>query len=297
MGLLPSKEKILTPSVIDGIPFLQDVPKATLKLLEDDITHFSIPGGQQLFQAGEPADAIYFVLSGSLGAFQRKSDGRSEFLGHIRTGEPAGEIALVAGENHQNDVYTLRDSELIRLRRQGFMKLIKSDPGLLERLTRILLLRLRKSRRKQPRRAEPRVFALMATSPTIDIDLRAKALAKELENLSLKVKIVDESDVDKDSRYFDDLEARHDIVIFKTAIGDSNWFRMSLRYADRIWLLARADAHPSSPLMPEDTSPIRQFKLVDIILLHHGNSRTGAEPSQWREAAKASRIFSLGWPK
>ncbi len=291
MGLLPSREKKLTPSVLDGIPFLQDVPKATLKLLEDDISHFSIPGGQQLFAAGAPADSIYFVLSGSLGAFQRKSDGRSEFLGHIRTGEPAGEIALVAGENHQNDVYTLRDSELIQLRRQGFMKLIKSDPGLLERLTRILLLRLRKSRRKQPRRAEPRVFALMATSPTIDIDLRAQTLANELEKLSLKVKIVDESDADKDSRYFDDLEARHDIVIFKTAIGDSNWFRMSLRYADRIWVLARADAHPSSPLMPEDRSPTRQFKLVDVILLHHGNSRTGAEPSKWRDAAKASRIF------
>ncbi|ACT59699.1 patatin-like phospholipase family protein [Hirschia baltica] len=291
MGLLPSRENKLSQTILDGLPFLQDVPKSTLKLLENDMAHFSVPGGQQLFAAGAPADAIYFVISGSLGAFTPKSDGRSEFLGHIRTGEPVGEIALVAGENHQNDVYTLRDTELVRLTRQGFMKLIKSNPGLLERLTRVLLLRLRKSRRKQPRRAEPRVFALMATSPTIDVDLRAKALAKELENLSFKVKIVDESDADKDSRYFDDLEARHDIVIFKTAIGDSNWFRMSLRYADRIWILARADAHPSSPLMPDDESPTRQFKLVDIILLHHGNSRIGAEPAKWRDAAKASRIF------
>lgn len=291
MGLLPSKEKKLTKTILDSVPILRDAPKNTLKILENDMAHFSIPGGQQLLAEGDPADAIYFVISGSLGAFQKKSDGRSEFLGHIRAGEPVGEMGLIAGENHQNDVYTLRDSEILRLSRQGFMKLIKSNPGMLERLTRILLLRLRKSRRKQPRRAEPRVFTLVATSPTIDLDLRAKALAKELEALSYKVKIVDESDADKDSRYFDDLESRHDIVLFKTTVGDSNWFRMSLRYADRIWIMARADAHPSTPLMPDDDSPARQFKLIDIVLLHHGNSRVGADPNKWKEAAKASRIF------
>ncbi len=291
MGLLPSKEKKITQSVLDGIPFLQDVPKHTLKLLENDVAHFSVSGGQQLFAAGSPADAIYFVLSGSLGAFTPRIDGSSEFLGHIRAGEPVGEIALVAGESHNNDVYTLRDSELIRLTRQGFMKLIKSSPGLLERLTRVLLLRLRKSRRKQPQRAEPRVFTLLATSPSIDLDLRTKTLARELEKLSLKVKIVDESDADKDSRYFDDLEARHDIVLFKATIGNSNWYRMSMRYADRIWVMARADAHPSTPLMPDDENPTRQFKLVDVILLHHGNSRVGATPEKWRSAAKASRLF------
>lgn len=291
MGLLPNKNKEISKSILDSIPFLQEVPKNTLKILEDEITHFSMPGGEQLFAAGSVADAIYFVLSGSLGAFQPRSDGRLEFLGHIRTGEPVGEIALVGGENHQNDVYTLRDTELVKLPRHGFMKIIKSDPGVLERLTRILLLRLRKSRRKQSRRAEPRIFALMASSPTIDLNLRAEALARELEAQSLKVKIVDESDADKDSRYFDDLEARHDIVLFKTAIGDSKWFRISMRYADRIWIMARADAHPSTPLMPEEKSPTHQFKLVDVVLLHHGNSRTGAEPEKWRAAAKASRIF------
>jgi CRP-like cAMP-binding protein len=32
--------------------------------------YFGLPGGWQLFGPGEPSDQIYFVLSGSLGAFR-----------------------------------------------------------------------------------------------------------------------------------------------------------------------------------------------------------------------------------
>ncbi len=291
MGLIPTRDPEEFAPRLASVPFLQDAPKSALKAVERDTTHFSIPGGGNLFEQGDPGDAIYFLVSGSLGAFRQTPDGRNEFVGHIRAGEPVGEMSLVAGESHQNSVFALRDSELIKLSRRGFMKLVRSEPAILERLTRIILLRLRQSRRKTPRRAEPKVFALVATSPTIDLTLRANVLVKALESLELKVVVVDESHADKDVSYFDDLEARHDIVLFKAAIGNSNWYKLTMRYADRIWVLARADARPSIPLLPDDDSPARQFKLVDVVLLHHGDSRKGADPEEWASAAKAARVF------
>ena len=291
MGLLPIKNGDEPTLKLSAIPFLQDAPKSTLKAIERETTHFSVPGGWKLFEAGDPADAIYFIVSGSLGAFRKTADGRNEFVGHIRTGEPVGEMALVAGEVHQNSVFALRDTEILKLSRRGFMKLVRSDPEILERLTRVIMLRLRQTHRKKPRRAEPKVFALVATSPTIDLNLRANTLINALEHMGLRVAVASEDDVDKDPSYFDELEAKNDIVIFKATIGDSNWFRLTMRYADRLWVIARADAKPSNPLFPADNSPTRQFKLVDVILLHHGNSRKGADTVEWLEAAQASRIF------
>ncbi len=291
MGLLPTRDTDSNLPLLSTIPFLRDAPRSTLRAIERDVVNFSIPGGWSLFEQGAPSDCIYFVVSGSLGAFRKTPDGRSEFQGYIRAGEPVGEMSMVAGEAHQSSVFALRDTEVLRLNRRSFTRLIKSDPMILERLTRIILLRLRQNNRKTPRRAEPKMFALVATSPTIDLNLRARTLAAGLTRIGLRVAMADESDVDKNAQYFDELEANHDIVLLKAVIGDNNWFKMSTRYADRIWVLARADARPSTPLMPDDNSPARHFKLVDIILLHQGQDRKGADAEEWKSAAQAARIF------
>ena len=291
MGLLPSRDTADAKPLLSSIPLLRDAPKSALRAIEKDATHFSVPGGWKLFDAGETSDSLYFLISGALGAFRATPDGRKEFVGYIRAGEPVGEMTFISGEPHQNAVFALRDSELIKAPRHSFMKLMRSDPKILEQLTRIILLRLRQSNRKTPRRAEPKIYALVATSPTIDIDLRAKVLADSLKDMGLRVAISGEEDVERNARYFDDLEARHDVVLLKAVIGDSQWFRMTARYADRIWVLARADAHPSTPLMPQDDSPTRQFKLVDVVLLHQASGRRGAPPEHWASAAQASRVF------
>jgi NTE family protein len=56
-------------------------------------------------------------------------------------------------------------------------------------------------------------------------------------------------------------------------------------------VLARGDARPSVPLMPEETSPAQRLKLVDVVLIHPGEERRAARPQEWREAAGANRLF------
>ena len=63
---------------------------------------------------------------------------------------------MIAGENHENAVYALRDTELLSMSRAGFMKLVRSDPEILERLTRVIMVRMRQARKKAPRSADPR---------------------------------------------------------------------------------------------------------------------------------------------
>ncbi|OZB17458.1 MAG: cyclic nucleotide-binding protein [Hyphomonas sp. 34-62-18] len=294
-GLL---RKEITPD-LKTIPLLKDVSQRAMRSAGKEARWFALPAGQPLFLAGEPADSIYFVLSGALGAFGSKG----EFVGHIRPGEPVGEMALFlggvdangdgAGDDvpHSSSVYALRDSEVIGLSRAGWKMLVKSEPELLEGMIRIILRRLGRGTSHKSE-AAPKVYTLLSTSPTIDVTLRARALKNALARFGKRAVIVDEADgAEKPAAFFDQLETNHDAVILTATIGDTPWFRLSTRQADRIWVLARSDARPSTPLMPEDTSPAQRLKLIDIILIHPGAERRASRPQEWLQAAGAKRLF------
>ena len=286
-----------------SIKFLEDVPRRALKAAGKEARWFSVPAGWPLFKAGEMSDSIFFVLSGSFGAFKAMRDGRSEFMGHIRAGEPVGEMAMFQGgvdidgdgspENvpHTSSVYALRDSEVLEISRQGFAKLSAAEPEILTAMIRLILSRLREGNQRN-RRTAPKVFALVATSPTIDLELRATALQDSLKKLGVKCRIVDKGEGDeKPSSFFDTLEQENDVVILTSTMGDDSWYRLSMRQADRIWVVARADAKPSYPLFPEENSPAQSLKLVDVLLLHHGAERKACRPADWLRASGAARIF------
>jgi NTE family protein len=281
---------MLKPQLAE-IPILANIDPALLAEVEEEAAWFSAPAGWPLFNAGEAPDGVFFLVTGSLAAFRPIDGGSHQLLGYVRPGEPVGEMALIAREPHSASVFAMRDSEMIKLSAAAFERLIEANPKLMQYLARLMLTRARQNGQNSPR-AEPKVFALLSTSPTIDLRLRAKALQDALKRLGRSVCIVGDEGEGMESAWFDALEHDHDTVLLISRIGDTPWFRTCLRQADRIWVLARADARPSVPLLPpEDPSPARQFRLVDVILLHHGSDRKAASTEEWRMACDASRLF------
>lgn len=302
MGIFGGMSLDVVPALA-SLKFLEDVPKRALKAAGKEARWFSLPAGWPLFEAGEESDSIYFVLTGSLGAFKRMPDGRSEFLGHVRAGEPVGEMAMFQGGvdingdgapdnvGHTSSVYALRDSEVLEVSREGFAKLTSAEPEILSAMIRLILSRLREGN-KRNRRTAPKVFALIATSPTIDLSIRANSLKEALTRLGVKARIIDEAEGDeKPAAFFDEAERDNDIVILTTPVSDTSWYRLATRQADRLWVLARADARPSYPLLPEDDSPAQALKLVDVILIHHGGERRASKPADWLNASGGARAF------
>lgn len=271
------------------LPFLNRLEKAALKAVEAEVEWFCLPAGQTLFEAGDPADAFYLVRSGALAAFRNGADGRPELVGHIRAGEPIGEMALVEDRPHSANIYALRDSELIRLPKAAFEKLTRRHASLMRELARMMLFRLRGGTLRS--KAEPRVFALVSTSPTIDLTLRSRQLSEALKALGRKCTIIgEEGDIVAPSR-LDEAEQSGDIVILTARLNDVSWARQAIGRADRVWLLARGDARPSLPILPEDPSPAAKLRLIDVVLLHHGGTRSVATPQEWMDAAEAARCF------
>jgi NTE family protein len=279
------------------IQFLSAAPRELLAQLDEETEWYSVPSGWPVLHAGEPPEGVWFLVSGSLAAFRSGVRENNQLLGYIRPGEPVGEMALIAKEAHSSSVYAMRDSELLRLSPDTFERLLHACPTLMQHTARLMLSRARASGRGSAR-ADPKVYALIATSPTIDLNLRARTLKAALSRLGARAAIITEDDAramneeGMNSAWFDALERKNDAVFLVTRIADTPWFRTCLRQADRLWFFARADARPSIPLLPsEEPSPARQFRLIDVILLHHGMDRAAATTNEWRKACEASRLF------
>ncbi|HVV31635.1 MAG TPA: patatin-like phospholipase family protein [Vitreimonas sp.] len=286
----------MKPSLAE-IPFLSTAPPDLLAAIDDQTEWFSVPSGWPLLAAGEAPDGVFFLVSGSLAAFRPVDKGGHKLLGYVRPGEPVGEMALIAREPHSASVFAMRDSEVLKLSPDAFERLMQLQPKLMEHVARLMLTRARADTRAGAR-ADPKVYTLISTSPSIDIHLRARVLQRAMQRLGARAVIVTEQDSQAlssegmNSAWFDALERDNDAVFLVTPIADTPWFRTCLRQADRLWFFARADARPSLPLLPpEDPSPARQFRLVDLILLHHGADRKAATTNEWSNACEAVRVF------
>ena len=83
-------------SVVSSLPLFSELSPELQGCIAEEIEWFALPGGTTLFEAGDDADAVYFVITGCLGAFaadQNRGDRR--LLGHIVAGEAVGEMLRV----------------------------------------------------------------------------------------------------------------------------------------------------------------------------------------------------------
>lgn len=265
-----------------------------LRLLAERGRWFSLTGGAELFRQGDPADALYFVLTGRL-VVMREGEAGEEVIGYARSGEPVGEMSLLAGDARSASVFALRDSEILAVDKDDAEFLLDSCADFSRALAGSIVARARHPHGSF-RRASPRVFALIGTSPAVDVEGRAKGLARLVGLYGAHAIVIDGPESFSEGA-FDEVEDAHDVVLLTARVGDSPAYRFALRHADRFFVFARQDARPPRPfpLAPTEDSPMRKFRLVDIVILREGVKSGGV--SDWVDAVDANRIFHVSGPR
>jgi NTE family protein len=281
----------VTPAMLSSIPFLRDVSGSALRDIAKSALWYSVPSGCPLFLDKEPADTIWFVRVGSFAALRHGLDGQPDFVGHIRKGEPVGEFSLIAGEPHSGSVFAVRDSEVVALDRATFNRLIRRHPQLMANLARTILFRSRQNRRKNPQ-AEPRIFALVAASATIDFKPRAFALQASLTRLGKSVLIVERGSIDFQAEWFEHAERDNDIIILAVDDITSSWATLCQRQADRVWIVGRGDSPPDATTHSIGGAHEHSFQLVDVVLVRAKGPRARSYAPEWKQATRALRVFN-----
>jgi CRP-like cAMP-binding protein len=99
--------------------------------------------GSTLFCKGDPGDALYAIVSGTMKISVPAPDGREAVFNLLHPGEVFGEIALLDGRPRTADAVAFTDCDLIMIDRRDFRKFIESQPAVAMKLIELLCERLR----------------------------------------------------------------------------------------------------------------------------------------------------------
>lgn len=253
---------------LQGFALLADVGDAAIRRLLAESTWFGLPGGTLLARDGDDDHALFLVLTGVLGVFAQDEKGARRQVAHIFPGETVGEMSLISGEAHSAQLVALRDTELLRISRQGFESLTSRYPAVMFNLMRVLVRRLQDTTRRPVDGTQPRTFAFIPLQDHLENEPIAQRICAALVAMGSRAAVVDSSAAEQSAAWFTDFEAAHDLVFYRGDAPDSAWTHLCLRQADRILLLARTDR--PLPLRPLDLPAFKERATgrPKLLLLH-----------------------------
>lgn len=260
--------------------------------VRDAAAWFSLPGGQQLYAAGDPADHLYFLRTGRLGAFRRDEGQEPQFLGVIRPGEPAGEMSLVAGAPHSADVVALRDSEILAVPGDVFFEACETDASVMTELARLMILRTRQAARHGGA-GEPSVFGFTPLGEPGPLRPLVERLAREIEAQDYSVACIGAEAAGAPTEWFSEVERAHDFVLYVADGPNAGWRHAVSRQVDRLFRVGRGDERPPPPIPAGAQAPLQAQQLVDLILVQPSQAAMPRGSEAWMDAAQPARLFHL----
>lgn len=116
----------MSPAELRGCALLKELDDPALRLLADSLECLAMPEGARLFEAGDPADGLLLLASGSL---RLEHPVRGD-CGRIEAGGSLGGASLVAPGSRELSVVVESSCELWRLSESEFRTLVDCEPQL-----------------------------------------------------------------------------------------------------------------------------------------------------------------------
>jgi NTE family protein len=275
-------------------PYEQDTALARLFVgptRSPDAAWFSLPGGRTLIEAGEEADSLYYLMAGRLGAVRREAGQEPQFLGLIRPGEPAGEMAMIAGTPHTATVVALRDSEIVAIPRAAFFRAVHDHPEVMSELAHLMILRARGATGSSL--SEPAVFGFVGVGERVKVRELVEGIERAVAALGYVVTTVGAEAASAPTEWFSNVEASHDIVLYCAESADEAWKPVIGRQVDRLFRVGNGSARPPRDRQLYASEPLRQQHLVDLILIQDPERASPRGSDAWLGKDTSQRLFQV----
>lgn len=256
-----------------------------------------VRGREQVFAQGDGGDAAYVVLSGRLRVEKHAGNGDATVIREVGRGELVGELSLLTGAPRTATLRAVRDSELGRLPRDRFDRLLREHPALAIEITRMLAGWVAAPATAAPPGASVATVVVRGMGPDAPADAVARALGTALATFGATTLITPPSvDArlgagaaaagsgdprhDAVARWCDEQERTHAYVVYAATGGPPGWTARCLRQADRVLTVVRADAPPVASDTLLGLAPVR-LAAEDFVLVHPDGARTGRGTAAW----------------
>lgn len=111
---------------------------SAIQLLRNEKDVIQVPAGQTIFKEGDPGDAMYVVLAGTVDIVHT-----GKTIDQVEAGSIFGEMALIDEEPRSASAVAKTDVQIARVNQQRFEFLVQYSPFFAVEVMRIMAKRLR----------------------------------------------------------------------------------------------------------------------------------------------------------
>ena len=141
MGVALMAEQLLR--VIGQSELFAGLDPVLLRKIAAAADEISLHADEILFQQGDPADAVWGLMSGRITQTIRNEDGREMTVDVIEPGQVFAEVAVLDWGPRRFEAVAAEDSTLFRIKRRQFLELLQTSPELCFRVFSLLCTHLR----------------------------------------------------------------------------------------------------------------------------------------------------------
>ncbi len=263
-----------------------------------------VPGGNIVYREGDPANTMFFLVSGRLRVSRRDKVGALQLYNEIRPGESVGEAGLILQQPRAADITALRDSTVAMLSRADFEQLLSLHPLALNRVFAQAIYNHLRHASQLIERRHAQIFVVVPMEPGAHANEVATGLTKAFAQIGRAYLVAPEMERTLDpgatvgwhgrDRY-DDLEEQFDFLIYEADGNSSSWTRRAFRQADQVIFVA-------DPLDSTRVGELEQrlseepgftMKRKHLVLLHPTQAADPSELARWRDGREFERIYPI----
>jgi NTE family protein len=207
--------------------------------------------GEWLWRQGDPGDSLYVVLTGRLEAVLERPE-PARVLRVVGRGQAVGELALLTDATRSASVRARRDSELLKVSREAFERLLNERPAFAVALTRVLGRQLREATSTVVEQDPvPGTIAVLGAAPGMPVRDVGGYLGLLLGGWRSVTRLERPSNggepdygrlLDRAERDFEQV-----LLLADSADPDDPWTSFCERQADRAIVVAPEDGRPGPP--------------------------------------------------
>lgn len=113
--------------ILSGVGIFAELTDEQLRLLAFGAEPARFSAGREIYREGAPADCAYVVASGTV-VLYREHNGEALVVSHVEPGGILSDLALIAPTTRLTYAAAETDSELIRLNRTLFRRILEEYP-------------------------------------------------------------------------------------------------------------------------------------------------------------------------
>lgn len=115
--------------ILSGVGLFEGFSAEQLRLLAFGAESMQLAAQRKLYLEEDEADSAYVVVSGSIVLF-REEDAERTPIAFVKPGSILGELALIADTRRMTSAAAASDSEVLRLNRKMFRRILEEYPDL-----------------------------------------------------------------------------------------------------------------------------------------------------------------------